>query len=342
MSIRVKYFDHRSICSLRLRVSSEQILSVRLVNVEPMTNPSRLLSSQTRYSMGVASRRSGVAAETIRAWERRYGAVVPQRSAGGTRRYSAEDIRRLTLLRELTERGAAISAVASLPDVELEARLAPSELPAAGAVADVETSIRGAYLDAITRMDTRAAADVLMRAGTLLDPRTTVLRVAIPIMQEVGRRWVDGRFGIAQEHLISGHMRSLLSSLLRLGPPSASGERIVFGAPTGHRHEFGLLAGALLAASHRLEPVYLGVDLPLTEISWAARASSASIVVTSLVRDSSDAELSAVSAWAAEVASERELWIGCASGSSIVSATPHATHFHSFDAFDSTVALRIH
>ena len=38
--------------------------------------------------IGELSRRTGVRAETIRAWERRYGLIEPARSAGGFRLYS--------------------------------------------------------------------------------------------------------------------------------------------------------------------------------------------------------------------------------------------------------------
>ena len=47
------------------------------------------------YSIGTVSRMTGLTTHTIRAWERRFGVVVPQRSDGGTRRYSEDDVARL-------------------------------------------------------------------------------------------------------------------------------------------------------------------------------------------------------------------------------------------------------
>ena len=48
--------------------------------------------------IGEFARRVDVSPELLRAWERRYRAVVPHRTAGGQRVYSAADIARLTTL----------------------------------------------------------------------------------------------------------------------------------------------------------------------------------------------------------------------------------------------------
>ena len=70
------------------------------------------------YQIGAASKLTGISVDTLRAWERRYAAVVPKR--GDRRRgYGQGDIERLILLRRVVERGHAIRSVAGLPDMEL-------------------------------------------------------------------------------------------------------------------------------------------------------------------------------------------------------------------------------
>jgi hypothetical protein len=71
------------------------------------------------YSIGVCARRSGLSTHTLRKWESRYGAVRPTRTEGGTRRYTASDIARLSLLRELVAAGHAIGSIAQKPTGEL-------------------------------------------------------------------------------------------------------------------------------------------------------------------------------------------------------------------------------
>ena len=44
------------------------------------------------YSIGEFARLSGITATTLRAWQRRYGLLKPQRTEGGHRQYSDEDV----------------------------------------------------------------------------------------------------------------------------------------------------------------------------------------------------------------------------------------------------------
>ena len=69
-----------------------------------------------RHPIQVVARRTGLSADVIRVWERRYGVVTPQRQPGGRRVYSDSDIQRLTLLQRATGAGRRISEVAPLPD----------------------------------------------------------------------------------------------------------------------------------------------------------------------------------------------------------------------------------
>ncbi len=81
------------------------------------------------YRIGAVSRLTGVAPDTLRVWERRYGAVTPFRSKTGTRLYSRDDVGRLALIKRLVDDGDAISCVANLGRDELEQRARGTELP---------------------------------------------------------------------------------------------------------------------------------------------------------------------------------------------------------------------
>jgi len=76
-------------------------------------------STAPRHPIGVVSRRTGLKRELIRAWERRYAAVEPERTDSNRRLYSDHDVERLALLRQVTELDHNISQVADLPNGEL-------------------------------------------------------------------------------------------------------------------------------------------------------------------------------------------------------------------------------
>jgi DNA-binding transcriptional MerR regulator len=82
------------------------------------------------YRIGAVARLTGVAPDTLRVWERRHGAVVPFRSAKGSRLYSQQDVARLALIKRLVDSGDAISRVANLSMGQLQERAKGAVAPA--------------------------------------------------------------------------------------------------------------------------------------------------------------------------------------------------------------------
>ena len=314
-----------------------------------------------RFPMRVVARMTGLAPATIRAWERSYDAVVPERTSGNTRRYTADDVRRLTFLKDLVDNGHAISGIAHLDEDGLLALRGgpPKRTPereTAELVVDDDApdvmlqdiprptdtlsfdAIRDAYLNAVTRLDTRRASEILLRVATLLDVRDVVFRLIVPVMQEVGTRWSHAELGVAQEHLVSAQLRGLVSSLLRLSPSDRGARRVLMTTPAGHRHEFGILAAALLAAGRGVETVYLGPDLPDEELEWSVRLSKSDVLVLSVVKDMGKAERQRLAGVLEQVHAEARVWIGLPEGHPFIQDTPFARHFHDFESIDYAFA----
>lgn len=276
-------------------------------------------SPQGEYSMRVATRMTGLPADTIRTWERRYSAVTPQRTPGGSRRYSAGDIRRLSLLRKATEQGHRIRDIAGHSESALQ-RLSAGELlrgergmeAAQGERLSTRpfTRLREQFLEAIERFDARKAGDVLARASALFPTRDFIFKLLLPIMHETGERWEQGRFSIAHEHLVSMQVRSLLESLLRLSSPLEGAPKVLAATPAGHLHEFGALAGALLAASRGFDSVYLGTDIPEKDLSLAIDQSGAGLTLLSVVRTGPEEEIEALAASLERLNRKAPIWVG--------------------------------
>tara|TARA_Y100000590_G_scaffold364121_3_gene422198 strand:- start:3059 stop:3469 length:411 start_codon:yes stop_codon:yes gene_type:complete len=74
------------------------------------------------YRIGAVNRLTGVPPETLRSWEMRYGLVAPNRTVGGFRVYSEEDLERIRLVRSLTLSGHAVGTLVGL-DIEELGRL---------------------------------------------------------------------------------------------------------------------------------------------------------------------------------------------------------------------------
>ena len=75
------------------------------------------------YRSGAAARLAGLPVETLRIWERRYKLSDAERSEHGQRLYSAEQVARLGLLKQLVDQGHAIGVLAGLAREQLQAMI---------------------------------------------------------------------------------------------------------------------------------------------------------------------------------------------------------------------------
>ncbi|MGZ5383436.1 MAG: heat shock protein transcriptional repressor HspR [Acidimicrobiia bacterium] len=89
-----------------------------------MTQRKTSRETQAVFVISVAAELAGVHPQTLRIYERR-GLIEPYRTPGGTRRYSQEDLNRLTLIQELTEQGLNLEGVRKV--LELRERVVKLE-----------------------------------------------------------------------------------------------------------------------------------------------------------------------------------------------------------------------
>jgi DNA-binding transcriptional MerR regulator len=229
------------------------------------------------YPIGAVAKLTGLSIDTLRAWERRYRAVVPERSDRG-RAYTQTHIEKLILLRELVERGHAIGQVAALQEPALRELLSTRPQTDRRPPVDSKELVES-LLDAFCNFEHTRANQELGRLAALLTPRDLVYQVVLPLMQAVGERWHRGEMGIAPEHLVSTALRNLFGSLLRLFTIPPGAPKILIATLSGELHEFGILASAMLAAISGLDPILLGPNVPAKELVGAAEKTKAEVVL---------------------------------------------------------------
>lgn len=259
---------------------------------------------EPQYPIRTASRLTSLSLDTLRAWERRYQAVTPARTDRG-RLYSRDNIAKLILLRRVVEQGHAIGRVAALSGDELKALLAA----APGDVAPREHSPHIHQLaDSFAAFDDTRANRELSRLAVLTPPRDLVMGTLLPLMREAGVRWEKGQMGAAQEHLVSAAMHNMLGSLLRIQPLRRGTPRMLFATLAGDLHDFGILAGAMIAATVGWSPLFLGPNLPSEEIAGAARQAHTAVVV--IGNSAGRAEAKAMAELSGLLPPEAALWCG--------------------------------
>ena len=235
---------------------------------------------------------TGLSQHTIRAWERRYSALSPERTATNRRLYSEHDLEKLSLLRQAVQAGHSIGQIAGLPLPELQCLLAigapPQTEPSRATPVSAAITQQGApYLDeclrAVERLDAQGLEDTLARAAALLGSAALIDRVLQPFLYSIGERWRAGEVRPAHEHMASAIVRTFLGRMLDAFQPDAPAPRLVVTTPVGQMHELGALIAAVTAASEGWRVLYLGPNLPAEEIAGAAHQAGAKAVVLSIV-----------------------------------------------------------
>jgi DNA-binding transcriptional MerR regulator len=96
------------------------------------------------YRSGTAARLAGIPVETLRVWERRYQLVGPRLNLRGHRLYSAEDVSRLALIKQLVDLGSPIGSIASLPLASLREMRDAAGAASRGLPAELDGAMRSA------------------------------------------------------------------------------------------------------------------------------------------------------------------------------------------------------
>jgi DNA-binding transcriptional MerR regulator len=207
--------------------------------------------------IGELSRRTGVAPELLRAWERRYGLLHPARSDGGFRLYSDADERRVELMRQYLREGLAAAEAARLALEGADERALRQADDARPELEAGAARLRAA-LDAFEENAAQEALDGLFAAFTV----ETVLRVVLlPYLAELGDRWSTGEATVAQEHFASNLIRGRLLGIAR-GWDGGDGPRAVLACAPGELHDLGLIAFGLTLNRRGWRITYLGPDTP--------------------------------------------------------------------------------
>ena len=223
--------------------------------------------------IGELSRRTGVAPELLRAWERRYGLLRPARSDGGFRLYSDADERRVEQMRQHLRRGLAAAEAARLA---VEGGRSIERVDASPGLEAAAKRLRES-LDSFDEARAQAVLDELLATFTV---ETLLSAVLLPYLAELGERWSSGEATVAQEHFASNLIRGRLLGIGR-GWDSGDGPRAVLACAPGELHDLGLIAFALILNRRGWRITYLGPDTPVESIVDTATRLEPDLVVVS-------------------------------------------------------------
>jgi DNA-binding transcriptional MerR regulator len=243
--------------------------------------------------IGEVARRTGVSTDLLRAWERRYGLLQPDRAEGGYRLYSEADVARVTRMQELLRDGLAAAEAARQAGGEPEPAAPRRD-------ADVRR-----LAEALARFDDTAAHEAFDRLLADFTGLAVLEQAVLPLLRELGERWERGEASVAEEHFASNLIRGRVLGLAR-GWDRGGGPRAVLACASGERHELGLIVFGIALRTHGWRVTYLGADTPPETLAVAvAEIAPAAVVVVALARRRLEGDADVL----AEVGRKAPLWI---------------------------------
>jgi len=282
------------------------------------------LRTEPVYNTRAVVQRTGVPADTFRAWERRYGLPVPSRTSGNQRLYSERDIAVIAWLRDQTRAGLTISQAVYLFRSESDGGVEtgtpvedsfqaldnPGPVPNATPMPVLDTRTlrllpfdqdgpsrdsqyehvrlfhyRDRLVEALTRFDAATADQIVEEAVALLPVEQVCSQILHLTLVEMGDRWARGELSISSEHFASAFVLRKVGSLYNLSQPQVGRGPIVAACVEGELHEIGLLLTCLYLSRAGFNTVYLGPNLPAADLGHAVERLRPPLVLLSATSD---------------------------------------------------------
>ncbi len=275
-------------------------------------------SDRQGFSIGYIARLSNLSTHTIRAWERRYKAVSPVRSEGGTRRYSQADLLRLQLLKAAVEAGHRISDVVGLDndgvsDLVREStvgRLSADQTGQNFSDVMIDPTAVDTIVEAARNFDVADVERQLNVQYRLLGPSRFRRHLCGGLLKEMGVLWEAGNLSIAAEHLISEAVKKVLMRIIDDHRPEPGAPKIIFTTPAEEYHELGLLIAAGVAAEAGAYVLNLGPRLPVEAVVEAAETSGAAVVALSACHLARGSQRAYLTRLRGQLVADVEIWLG--------------------------------
>lgn len=229
-----------------------------------------------RVRIGELGRRVDVSEHVLRAWERRYGLLQPERSPGGYRLYSAADEHRIRRMQAHLAAGlsAAEAARAALGEEQAQAPQRRTPPAGNGGMADLASELA----DRLDQLDEPGAQAALDRLFATFTAETVLRDTLLPYLHHLGDRWKRGQISIAGEHFASNLLRGRLAGLAR-GWGSGHGPCAILACPPDEQHDMGLLMFGIVLHRYGWRVEYLGASTPVRDLGRTARQAHADIIV---------------------------------------------------------------
>jgi len=251
-------------------------------------NEANLEINNDRFPIRILSEMTTVGTSTLRAWERRYGLLKPERTPKGHRLYSNNDTKRVLKIIDLLNDGHTLPSIAEMLLTDKTSTKKSEISPLNGTNSDNNEAARQNVWDGFIQKTLEASSDfsieridaIYNEASSLYPIDMVTDRLIQPVIRKLGTAWKERPdSGIAEEHFYTSWLKNRLGARFHHSYSHATGTRIICACVPGSYHEIGLMLFALSAMARGYRVLYFGADLPFNQLSYIVKRSAAKAVV---------------------------------------------------------------
>lgn len=243
-----------------------------------------------RFPIRVLAEKTSVGTSTLRAWERRYGLLHPERTPKGHRLYNDSDAKRVLKILDLLNDGHTLPSISEMLSVE-NTSTSSSKLyestnnkPLSSnenmAMATIWDGYIKSTLEATSDFNVERIDNIYSEASSLYPVDMVTDRLIQPVIVILGNRWKEHpERGVAEEHFYTSWLKNRLGARFHHAYSQARGARIICACVPGSYHEVGLMLFALSALARGYRVLYFGADLPLDQLAYITQRSAAKAVI---------------------------------------------------------------
>jgi len=245
---------------------------------------------------------TGVSAPTLRAWERRYTLLSPERAQNDYRLYSERDIAMIRWLKEHVDAGMSISQAIALFRHMSEASPAFSIAVPASTASDERLTnepptlqpsdnyhpaynmrvVRENLLEAFKILDETAANVLIASMLSVYSVEQVCTELIVPMLWQIGQLWEEGKITVSVEHFASAFFRGLLTNLLHATPCPNTPPLVISCCAPGEPHELAPLMLALFLRRANMRVAFLGQSIETVGLLQTIQQLSPALICVSL------------------------------------------------------------
>lgn len=259
------------------------------------------ISKKPRYNLNLILQETGLKADTIRAWERRYGLPLPGRTEGGHRLYSDYDLEILKWLSARQGEGMRISQAVNYWKELITSGIDPFEdkpqpiqvdrLVHIDDTNDTMEGLQEKWLEYCLDFDEPHADQVLSLAFAQFPIETVISSVILPSLNQMGQLWYEGDATVQQEHFMSEIAIKKIQTLITAAPNPVHAQKILVACPPEEQHTIVNLILTLLLTHRGWEVIYLGANVPLDQLGTAIMDIKPDLIILNASRLSTSVNL---------------------------------------------------